>query len=482
MAGKFMLATHKTQSYLISTLLLIALLAACEGSRPPKWGLCKSVKPELTSSTINTTDELVVYLDTSASMAGYLSPNGKTNFAASPDGNTIFSKTLLELRNVVTTMTPQPKVVVRRVDTNVSAPSFSDLELSQNSQNRGIYSGKETNLAGSIKSFSEPLDKDSADQAPPRFHILLTDGVQSSEKSDTNLSCDKGSDSLCVKNRLLELINAGWGGAIIGMRSEFGGHVYSEVSKKPVPYNSGKDPNKFRPFFLYIFSPDRSALGKLVTSLRRNLSPLGRADSFREYGLTTDYSAGLTSVEIPNEKPAGDLIRVHKDKSNDNQTPRIEVTSSVDGTVKKGKQQFVLTVKPAWSEHATSAGTPDELGRLLKWEMRSVYPDNEDPKRRYPSLKLLESKPANGQIDLTFETGWSLESGDLDWRMYRIIGTLDTEKNAPEWVMAWTTSLDTTADNANKTLNFESSVANLWKNSALEKYPVAEFCVRVGSK
>ena len=146
-----------------------------------------------TSEPIPTTDNLVVYLDTSASMAGYVSPNGKTAFAATPDG-TIFSKTLLELRNVITSLSPQPQVVVRKVDAEVSAPSFSDLDLSKASLDRSFYNGRETNLAGAIKSFAETLDKNADDKSPPRFHILVTDGVQSADKNNAALNCAQGSD------------------------------------------------------------------------------------------------------------------------------------------------------------------------------------------------------------------------------------------------------------------------------------------------
>lgn len=119
-------------SILIVSLTLLLFGCPPNGNYPPPWDLCQPVKKTAaTSEPVPVTDHLVVYLDTSASMAGYVSPNGKTIFAAAPDGNTIFSKTLLELRNVVTTLSPQPQVAVRTVDTNISAPSFSDLQLSK---------------------------------------------------------------------------------------------------------------------------------------------------------------------------------------------------------------------------------------------------------------------------------------------------------------------------------------------------------------
>ena len=101
---------------------------------------------------------------------------------------------------------------------------------------------------------------------------------------------------------------------------------------------------------------------------------------------------------------------------------------------------------------------------------------------RYPNFKLVKQEIKNGNAELTFESGWSKDNGSTAWRMFQLIGKLDTDKAAPPWVSAWTTNLDTTVEAANKTLNIESSLANLWKNSALENYPIAEVCVRVGEK
>lgn len=464
---------------------VLFVLAGCSGAGsgdPPKWDLCQPAKKAIAATeTVPTTDNLVVYLDTSASMAGYVSPNGKTGFAASPDGNTVFSKTLLELRNVVTTMSPQPQIAVRRVDTNVSAPAFSDLELSQASINRAVYTGRETNLAGAIKAFSEPLDREAEAKSPPRFHILVTDGVQSSTANNKAVDCAQGSDSFCVKKQLLELVNKGWGGAVLGLRSEFQGNVYSEIAHTAVPFSSSKDAAKFRPFYLYIFSPDRAALDKLVDSLRQKLAPLGKEDAFREYALTTDYASGAANVEIAQDKQTKELLEVRQDKSGEGQNARVTVKSDLD-TETSGGQQFVLSVKPAWTNHAAGGGSPDELAGLIKWELKQVFPEKEESDLRYPNFKLVKQEAKNGSAELTFESGWSRNNGSTAWRMYQLVGKLDTEKAAPPWVSAWTTNLDTTVEGANKTLNIESSLANLWKNSALENYTVAEVCVRVGQK
>jgi hypothetical protein len=355
------------------------------------------------------------------------------------------------------------------------------LDLSQAAINRSFYVGKETNLAGAIKSFSEPLDANAETKSPPRFHILVTDGVQSSDKNNSSVSCAQGSDSFCVKKQLLELVNNGWGGAILGLRSEFQGNVYSEISRKAVPFSSGKDASQFRPFYLYIFSPDRAAVDKLVDSLGERLAPLGREDALRQYALTSDYTKGAAAIEINQDKQTKELLEVREETGKEGESPRITFKPSLD-TSTKGGQQIVLSIKPAWSEQVLASGSFDELARLIRWKVKQTFPEKEDVKLRYPNFKLVKQEAKNGVVELTLETRFSPGVGASAWRMFQIVGTLDISKHSPPWVAAWTTNLDTTVDQANKTLNFESSVANLWNNSALENYPIAEICVRVGQK
>lgn len=143
-------------------LLSISLLKGCSSkSDPPPWKVCEDTqtKSNAAKSEAPSTDHLVVYLDTSASMAGYVSPDGSAQFAVSPDGRTIFSKTLLELRNVVTLLAPQPEVVVRRVDVGVSEEMMPDSKLSEAALTRSFFNGSQTDLAGAVNKFSEPLIK-----------------------------------------------------------------------------------------------------------------------------------------------------------------------------------------------------------------------------------------------------------------------------------------------------------------------------------
>lgn len=448
----------------------------CTPEQIPSCDSASSVKPERQSTEpFPTTSQLVVYLDASASMAGYVSPNGRSAFAVSPDGSTLFSKTLLELRNVVTMLGDQPQVVIRRVDSDVSAPSFSDLDLSRAAVDRSIYNGSETDLAGAVAKFGEPLELNTDEERVPKFHILVTDGVQSSKLNNTASSCAKGSDSFCVKKQILGLINKGWGGTVIGLRSEFDGNIYREISGGSFLYSSGRNGDKFRPFYLYIFSPDRAALDQFTDLLRGRLSRLEGGIGLRQFSLTSEYTTEISSIEVTHEKSTKRLLRIAPVKRKTGAIPCLTVESHLD-TEKDGLQQFSVTVAPAWSQSALATGDQKELASMIRWELKPIDSQNEDARHRYPLLK----KVTSSDYTLTFETGWDKGAGDTGWRVYHLIGWLNTEMPAPPWVSAWTTNLDSTADQANKTLNIESSLGGLWKNPVNERHPVAEVIFRVG--
>jgi hypothetical protein len=164
-----------------------------------------------------TTNELVVYLDTSASMAGYVTR----------DGQSIFGKVLRELRYATGTFSGSDvKVQVRRVASDVG-PALSDMELTIASQDQGVYRGGETNLAGAISTFRSPastpkpandrvrISASASDPPPeveavPRFHVLVTDGVQSTKQGSATHDCTAGSDQFCVRQKIGELISNNW--------------------------------------------------------------------------------------------------------------------------------------------------------------------------------------------------------------------------------------------------------------------------------
>lgn len=479
----------------VVTLPLVAL-CACGGADPIPWskvipngGTAEQAPPQAQSS-----DRLVVYLDTSGSMAGYVSPDeNQVNFAASPDGATVFSHTLQEVRNVVSTLDPRVSVVSRMVAAKVEEPSPNDLALGQASINRSAFRGGETNLAGVFNLFAKPTLAQARgdgrgleeEEPPARFHILITDGVQSTRRPDSGESCVAGSDYVCVKKAIAKLLDMGWGGCVLGIRSEFRGKVYSEIENgKAIPYESKRsDPKTYRPFYLYVFSPDRAALDRLVEMLKARLRPaLKQEDALREYALTSRYADGPPSAEVV--IPAESSAYLERTKAREENPPRLTLRVSLD-TEKKGAQAFGISVAVPWSGHARDSGSASELAGLLRWELEEIHGDWDAPGagRRYPKVTLTGQQAGEqGRIVAQAAAQWPQGTGSPGWRAYRLVGRVDVEKLAPPWVRLWSANVDNTQEAASSTLNLESSLGGLWHNSAMERQVVAEVYLRVGPR
>lgn len=483
--------------------LILASLCGCGWPSPPNWKDIVVTPEAVSENVLETTDHLVIYLDVSSSMAGYVSPDGAKSFGSAPDGQTVFSHTLQELRNIITSLNTPVSVVFRQVHSSVSEPSFNDLELNDASINRGIYGGGETNIAGAISLFSKPVTGSQShnsvsgalkevreDKPAPaaRFHVLITDGVQSTRGRQEDTSCASGSDYVCVKNAIFNLLKSGWAGTILGIKSEFRGKIYSEVSKgHSIYYESRKqDPKTCRPFYLYIFSSSPSALDNLVESILKRLQPLLDGDGIREYVLTSPYSEGFAAGEMTIPKESSEYLEKSKAKREEPVGLTLRVSLN---TEKTGPMPFTISVNIPWSIHARGSGTPQELASLLRWELNPIYPkaggsQGGKQQARYPEVKILNTQvDSSGQVVFTASAQWPQSAGDPKWRAYRLEGRLDVKKQqAPPWVYQWSTNLDTTIEAANKTLNLETTLSNLWRNTALEKQVVAEVYLRVGPK
>ncbi|MDA2925657.1 hypothetical protein MYX78_00220 [Acidobacteria bacterium AH-259-G07] len=429
-----------------------------------------------------TADELVVYLDTSGSMAGYVSLD--------PQRQTTFSRTLQELRSLFSILDPPVRILVRRVEKTVGRPE-NDRELSTASVTKEMFRGGETDLAGAIGLFPESLSRElrgqtgEDDSRPPRFHILVTDGVQSTKEERSDSPCIAGSDQICIRKKILELLNSGWGGCIIGIRSEFEGKIYSEV--KPgliIDYSDESDIDRFRPFYLYIFSPDRVALDDLVETLIDRLGQvIQQQDLIRVLPLTSGYRVGFAEAEliIPEEQEEWlELSRLREENP-----ARLTLRVSVD-TEDSGPKPFDVSLSIPWSNTAKKIGTLEDLAALVWWDLTILNCEDveisiEDEKRRYPEITLIgyETDPA-GRVVLHASAQWPKDIGVLSWHVYRIEGRLDLKEHTPLWVREWSTNLDISEETGNRTLNLESMLLGLWRNDLLQRQVLAEVCIRVG--
>ena len=477
------------------SLLLIAVLSFSGCERAPEWKEIEKYGPSPTPDESHpatpppTTNELVVYLDTSASMAGYITR----------DGQSIFGKTLRELRFATGTFGgPDVKVSVRRIASEVG-PALSDMELTNASQDQKIYSGGETNLAGAISSFKtssttsknekrgatiEAVKADAAaDEPVPRFHILVTDGVQSTKQGNATHDCTAGSDQFCVRQKIGELLAQKWGGCVLGIRADFHGKVYSEVNRSAIPYETRTaDPATFRPFYLYIFSPDPQALESLVNSLKDRLRPLlPKSELIRELNLSFPYANGATEFEVAVPKEARGFIERKKDSGGP--LPRMTLQVDVD-TEKSGAKPFSIAAKLQWTNHALDTAGEAELAQLLSWKAVQFYPPPAAATRkRFPEVKILGTHvDAPGQVTIDATAGFHSGTEKPSWCAYELQGTLNLNQASPSWIKEWSVDLDTTREAGNRTFNLETALLGLWNTSQAKTQVVARARLRIGPK
>jgi hypothetical protein len=391
---------------------------------------------------------------------------------------------------------------VRSVDVAVKGPDPDGaLALQKASISPTLYRGGETDLAGAIASFDpnrEPVGGQAAgngvaveEQSEPseRFHILITDGVQSKKSQDTKQACLKGSDPTCVREKIINLLKKNWGAYVIGLRSQFHGTVYSEVNPSVrVQYDtSDNNPKRFRPFYLYIFSPDRAALDEFVATLRERLRPAIPAETMRVLALTSPYTEKTQKAEVTIPDGSADAVTIYEQLD---EPARLAL--EVDPNVEEAAALPVdVAVEMTWSQHVLDSGTPPELASLLKWQVTPIKPAEGETEPggvsvRYPTVKV-DSKGGGvlneqGRVPVRLTVGWPRTTAKPAWRAYALRGYLDLSMGHEPlpWIKQWSTDLDITADRADRTLNLESVLTGLWRNPILEGQVVAEVFLQIG--
>ena len=475
-------AGHRVFYFTVIAALCSFTSSCSESPDPPAWSRITTSTIDKSDTTVPTTDHLIIYLDVSASMAGYVSPFGET----------IYGRALQELRNVASSLDPSVNIVVRTVDAAVGPPTGNLITVARASADPNMYKGGETNLAGAINLFSQGVDPEQHPGVPARFHIIVTDGVQSTNQQQTSSGCVVGSDQVCIRERILEHLKKGWGGTILGIRSQFHGKIFSEVNraKKISPYaiqydSVESDPDSFRPFYLYIFSPDPLAIEKLVSTLRERLISIVKEGGFHQLALTLPYSEGPATASLEVAGESKDYLR--QSKANGEAAGRLTLRVDLN-TERAGPKPFNIRVSIPWSQFARDTASDQDLAGLLKWEAVQVYPNPTENGKgasqrvRYPELKIVSSQPDNGNILVSASAHWPQATGRPEWRVYKIVGNLNLDRQSPPWIknQQWSTELDNSTASGNKTLFLETALSNLWRNEILKNRAIAEFYIRLG--
>lgn len=429
------------------------------------------------SKTPVTTNDLVVYLDISAPMKGYVRHE-----------QSVFSRTLRTLREFSTTLSPPVKVHLRKVSAGVGELQ-SDVEINNAARSKEIYTGGQSDLVRAIGYFNQNLfpvpNKDQAAITPPRFHILVTDGVQFARHASADGSCASGSDAFCMRRKILELLDQGWAGAIIGIRSQFAPQFYSEQAKRYVNFTTdGRPVEEHRPFYLFVFSPDHAAFDNFVITLKESLRrDVGEKDLLlRELPLTGNYTEGPMNFDPQSDFQTQDKAKLRVTKvAGEAPNDPLLISLRLKEEAAVTEVPFTLNLSVNWSSHGKDCGGTQELANALDWvQPEKVYPAKEVTGTRYPELYLKEVTPAEKDgLKFSFVAKWPRAAGTPGWRGYRLAARIkpNTELN---WIRAWSTDNDRIPDSGSKTLDLKTTLLGVWRNSVLEKQPIAEAYLRIG--
>lgn len=459
--------------------LLTLFSGACGHPDPPEWSAFETTGSSWPAPKRASTPSLVILLDSSASMAGYTSASG----------DSAFSRTLHELRNAATLVSPALSVSVRRVDRNVG-PAMGETTLATASISKTFFDGAETDVAGALAAVAAP------GAAPARISVLVTDGVQSTTSSGAGGPCVAGSDPICVRTKAIELLEKGWGICVLGVRSAFDGRIYSEVraasgAPSVVTYKTTPSrPGGYRPFYLWVLSPEPAVIAPFVETLRERLGTFTRADGVRIFTLGIPLTSAPPTVDVSLAGEAKELID-ERVEAREGGSPR--VTMQVEVGKAGSSLPVVFGATLPFTRTALGSDTPKGLASALKWTVSSVASSGkgESTRQKAPELVIRDrSVDANGKVLLNATVRWPAATGSPSWALYRLQAHLDPEARGPEWVRDWSTDLDVTPDAGNRTLFLESALAGL-RRHALEaetkrakgnRSPVAEVLVRVGPR
>lgn len=415
-------------------------------------------------------DVAVVYVDVSESMAGF----------ASPGGGALFGKTLLELRSAATMLDRPLDVLVRTMAGSVSAPVRDANLLAQAGLNPGFYRGADTNLAGALSAFGTPA----SGGKPAALSVLVTDGVQSTSGAVGGSSCTAGSDPVCVRRKILEYLAKGWGATLLAVRSEFHGAIFSEVNRArgeaaKVTFNSRPGAlDTHRPFYVYIFSPDRKLLARFAQIFRDRLLAVAPAKAVHEFPLSGPFTdrAGEVKLAVP-EDVSGSL---EVERHSESKIPVFYVRADLDSSPQNAKEFVVETAIP-WSAEMKGAASDAERDQLTSWSLDLVAGLPKDqPGLRRAELTLASSAGPRAKLALR----WPAGTGDTGWAVYRLSARPKTATStAPlSWIRDWTTDLDTSPEFGNRTLFLEGQLLGLWNNPTVKNETLAEAYLVVGAR
>ncbi|MEW6733927.1 MAG: hypothetical protein AB1489_21550 [Acidobacteriota bacterium] len=480
------LVSYLRRSLLIISVLAINTMLSCYSS-PPTWPIerqdCAST---LSQSTTVSTDNIVAYIDESASMRGFLYMNWNDETTQ----QTIYSRTLAKLQDIVTSEA-NLHFYMRRVSESVGRFESSGSEFDRATHDASFYHKGITNIAKAVQTFTESVPSRQStnnqidqEKSVARLHILISDGIESKVAG--------GVDPSSLKVSLQSLIKQGWAGCVIGVKSQFAdAAIIPETNDQlRIAWESGNDVKKFRPFYLFIFSPDHNRLKEFVEALKKRIKeiiatvPNYETDSLlQEYDFTTLYTDPCMpdgtkwNISSTNKRS---LLIPEASKTGLKYTLWLDVNTSVES------YNLVITKLPL-TNNALDGLTQKEIANLLDWKLTPYCPqDIECSRQRYPQV-LIDGEPlinSDGTIALKLKADWGIPGKRRDWCFYNLEGVFSREKLAqndgPNWIHKWSTDQDYIISETTKTYRFPRVVAGLWNNDFIKEKTAASLQFRIG--
>ncbi len=217
-------------------------------------------------------DEVVVHVDVSSSMVGYVSSSSE------------FSRVVAGFDQVASGLQPQHSISVRSVGRTIDHLGGVD-ELRRLAFESKAFNQNESRLVEALES----IDSSEPGEAIARCHIFVTDGLQYS--ADKGL-CEEGHDPRCLGSRFRELIESGWGMHVFAIRSRFDGVVDVPGRRQGVRLTSApRKEETYRPFLLMVLVNGEahgpaSSLADVVAKLRTFLESTVSPSLIRELNLS----------------------------------------------------------------------------------------------------------------------------------------------------------------------------------------------------
>jgi len=374
-----------------------------------------------------------VYVDASGSMRGFAATGGALGS---------LSRALRGVLSVGLRMQRAEVVLVGR-ELEPLTEGLSSFEVLDDP---GFYTRPETNLAAVFDAEIEAASQGDS------LAVLITDGVTSLQDGGrtTQLSdCQSGADMICLALRVEQLVGQGCGFWIVGLRSRFSGTLYSEVARlggSPV----GSVATEGRPLYLWVVARHVPAARSFITELLA-ASGLG-GDPSRFFVLEVAPGAMPWKVWEPSSPmsfnrvlyPGLDLGAVARGVPSA-ESGRPVVEAAVSGLQGRVFEMQLPVHAPA------AAGLPSTFATLETYRHSLCVSWGPHPPDMPVQVRVVDPD-RNMKLAVMSATLTGLAGLELS-----IVQTLVLEKRAkpPLDLAQWSTTDDTTAASADRTLNLE---------------------------